>query len=205
MDYSLLEEIRDKLGAVRPSGPVMAGLAVLCIAVLLMAARLLMPPAAGLSIETSPCGETEEPQPSTVFIHVSGAVGAPGLVELPEGSRVADAIEAAGGFAEGADSASVNLARVVADGEQVAIGSCAAAEDESGAVAGVPATGSGKVRINSATEAELQSLPGVGEATAAKIVADRKANGPFASLEDLMRVSGIGQKKYEALADLIAL
>lgn len=197
MDYSLLEEIRDKLGAVRPSGPVMAGLAVLCIAVLLMAARLLMPPAAGLSIETSPCGETEEPQPSTVFIHVSGAVGAPGLVELPEGSRVADAIEAAGGFAEGADSASVNLARVVADGEQVAIGSCAAA--------GVPATGSGKVRINSATEAELQSLPGVGEATAAKIVADRKANGPFASLEDLMRVSGIGQKKYEALADLIAL
>lgn len=203
MDYSFIEEIRDKLGAGRLSGPALAGLAVLCIAVLLMAGRLLMPPAAELSIETGPDEEEQAAEPSTVFIHVFGAVTAPGLVELPEGSRVADAIEAAGGLAEGADSASVNLARVVADGEQVAVGSSVAAEGE--AAAGAPAAGSGKVSINSATEAELQSLPGIGEATAAKIVADRKANGPFASLEDLTRVSGIGQKKYEALAELITL
>lgn len=206
MDYSLLEELKDKLGGARLGAPAWVGLALVCAAVLFGALRLLPPPSPELSIETAAeaaAGEGDEPaEASPVFVHVSGAVASPGLVELPEGSRVADAIQAAGGLSEGADGSSVNLARPLADGEQVVVGLQASeAEGAPQAVADAP----GKVSINSATAEQLEALPGIGPATAQKIVADRKANGPFASIDELTRVSGIGQKKYEALAGLITL
>ena len=140
---------------------------------------------------------------ATVFVHVSGCVAQPGLRELAEGSRVADAIEAAGGFAEGASADSVNLARVVQDGEQIHVPSV---EDEAPAGAGgQAASAGGKVNINLATAAELDAVTGIGPSTAEKIIADREANGPFSTIEDLMRVSGIGEKKFEAMRDEITV
>ena len=148
-----------------------------------------------------------------MFVHVSGAVVDPGLLELPSGSRVGDAVEAAGGLADDAASDAVNLARILVDGEQVHVpregeqsGDAAARQ---AIAAGTAAEGetakSGLVDINVAGEAELRALPGIGESIAAKIVADRKANGPFESIEDLKRVSGIGDKRFEAISGLICV
>ncbi len=143
----------------------------------------------------------------TIAVHVSGAVAAPGVYELDEGARVADAVELAGGFLEGAAENALNLARVLNDGEQVVVPTAEeqaaqqTAAEASGGAAGV----GGKVNINTASVEQLDTLPGVGESTAQKIIADREANGPFSSPEDLKRVSGIGDKKYAELADLITV
>lgn len=137
-------------------------------------------------------------------VHVDGAVASPGVYRLPAGSRIVDAVEAAGGLAEGARSAGVNLAQALVDGQQVVIPD---ASDEA-LPASAPAAdggGGGLISINTASAAELTALDGIGEATAEKIVADREANGPFASIDDLKRVSGIGDKKLEALRDDVCL
>ena len=131
---------------------------------------------------------------SPVIVHVSGEVGSPGLVELPRGSRVADAIEAAGGLGADADQAGVNLAREAVDGEHVHV-----------PAAGEHADGSGPLSINAASASELEDLPGVGPVIAERIVADRDANGPFASLDDVQRVSGVGPAlvaRWEGLAQV---
>lgn len=137
------------------------------------------------------------PTVAGITVHVSGAVARPGLVELPAGARVADAVAGAGGARPEADLASLNLAAQVADGAQVvvpAVGSAAPA-----AVSG------GLVSLNQATAADLESLPGVGPVTAARIVAHREAHGPFAAVEDLLDVPGIGEGKLAALRDLVAV
>lgn len=169
--------------------------------------------AQGAQQEAADSGEEAQPQAQrTVFVHVTGAVASPGLYEVAEDSRVAQAVEAAGGFAEGAATSALNLARVVADGEQVVVPTQAevdaaqssASLAESASVGGTEVLG-GKVNINTATAEQLDSLPGIGASTAAKIVADREANGPFSTTEDLKRVSGIGDKKFAALADEICV
>ena len=140
---------------------------------------------------------------ATVTVHVVGEVRRPGVYELPGGSRAVDAVTAAGGLLGAADQAAVNLARVVADGEQIAV----PREGEGGAVgatAGMAGTARpGKVDLNSASEAQLDTLPGVGPSTASKIVSDRTENGPFRTVDDLLRVPGIGPSKFEALKDLV--
>lgn len=148
----------------------------------------------------------EEAAVPVIAIHVSGAVLNPGVYELPEGSRANDAIEAAGGASEDAVPDALNLARVLSDGEQIIVPAVEEQERlEEAAVAGQTLDAGGKVNINTATVEQLDSLPGVGESTAQKIIADREENGPFGSPEDLKRVSGIGDKKYEDLADLITV
>ncbi len=157
--------------------------------------------------------EPEAAAESSVTVHVVGAVSTPGVYSLPSGSRVSDAIAAAGGVTGNAAEEGINLARVLADGEQVRMLTQTEYESGAAAVAGgpAPATGGasgasgGKVDLNRATAAELDALPGVGPSTAQKIVDDREANGPFKKVEDLMRVSGIGQKKFDALKDLITV
>lgn len=143
----------------------------------------------------------------TVVVHVDGAVTAPGVYELPEGSRVNDAVLAAGGLAGGADTASLNLAATVSDGEKVHVP--VEGEGPAETVAGRAGDGTegagGPVNINVASVAELDELPGVGEATAVAIVEDRERNGPFTTPEDLMRVSGIGEKKFAKLEGLICV
>lgn len=141
--------------------------------------------------------------PQVVTVHVVGEVRHPGVYELPVGSRASDAVDAAGGLLGDADQRAVNLARVVMDGEQISV----PREGEVAAVArGGPGAGpaaGGKVDLNTASVAELDTLPGVGPSTAQKIVADRAANGPFRGVEDLMRVPGIGPAKFDALKDLV--
>ncbi|MDI6844004.1 MAG: ComEA family DNA-binding protein [Anaerosomatales bacterium] len=170
----------------------------------------LMRPAAStgddmsISDQVAVSSETSTPTPAAagVVVHVVGAVRRPGVYNLPAGSRVGDAVAAAGGALGNAAPDAVNLARVLNDGEQVRIPS---ADEASAAVAasGAPSDAPRKVNINTATAAELDTLPGIGPATAQKIVDDRERNGPFASPEDLMRVPGIGPKKFDALKDLV--
>jgi competence protein ComEA len=159
--------------------------------------------------------EQEQAQ-TKVFVHVVGAVSQPGMVELVQGARIQDAVTAAGGFTEDADQLSVNLARVVTDGEQIVIGSLNADSAASNASAGSSSSGStangssnvssnGKVNINTATSEQLCTLSGVGESTAAKIIAYRQQNGSFSSIEDLKNVSGIGDKKFAAIKDSITV
>lgn len=156
-------------------------------------------------------GEAPEPEeegavPATVVVHVDGAVASPGVYELPAGSRANDAVSAAGGLAEGADTTALNLAAELADGEKIYVpleGEGAAAP-QTPSSAGAADAG-GPVNLNTATAEELDELPGIGEATAQAILEDREANGPFASPEDLMRVSGIGEKKFERLEGLVCV
>ena len=139
-----------------------------------------------------------------VVVHVAGAVASPGVVTLPAGSRVADALEAAGGATADADTDQLNLARILVDGEQVRVphqgedASTWAAPPGPAQDAGT-GTASGLVNINTASATELQSLPGIGEALAQRIVDYREANGPFTSIDELTEVSGIGPAKLEAL------
>ena len=143
-----------------------------------------------------------------LFVHVSGAVAAPGLYRLADGSRVVDAIAAAGGFADEADEAGVNLARPVSDGEQLVVPVVGAEEPGgaggSGGSGGAGGSGGdGKVDLNRATVAELDTLPRIGPALAARIIEWREANGRFTSVEDLLAVPGIGDKMLEALRPLV--
>ena len=150
---------------------------------------------------------TPEDDPAVLVVHVDGAVAAPGVYELAEGTRVNDAIAAAGGLAEGADTSSINLAAGVLDGEKVYVpleGEDAPAAAEAGAASGAEDTPA-PININTATIEELDELPGVGEATARAIVEDREQNGPFSVPEDLMRVSGIGEKKFAKLEGRICV
>lgn len=147
-----------------------------------------------------------------LLVHVLGAVVAPGLVELAPGSRVVDAVAAAGGFTPEADPAAVNLARPIVDGEQLvvlAIGQAPPPETaagNAGAVGGGAAVGGdGKVHLNTADVAALDTLPRIGPALAQRIIDWREANGPFTSVDQLLEVAGIGDAVFSGLADRVAL
>ena len=162
-------------------------------------------------------GLAERPQEEEkrYVVHVDGAVAAPGVFTLQGVDvRVYDAVDAAGGLLDDADTSSVNLAEPLADGAKIHIPrEGEQAEGEMPALPGQAqtsgATGVGDastlVNINQASEEELQQLPGIGEVMARTICEDRAQNGPFASCEDLMRVSGIGEKKFERVRGLICV
>jgi competence protein ComEA len=138
-------------------------------------------------------------------VHVVGAVHAPGLYRLREGSRVDDAIRRAGGAKAKAALELVNLAAPVADGQQVVVPSRGEAGPVSaGAAGGSGATG-GLVRLNSATLEELDTLPGIGPVTAQRIIDYRTANGAFSSVDELDAVPGIGPARLEQLRPLVGL
>ncbi len=153
--------------------------------------------------QTTPT-ETEIPEtPLPTMIDVKGQVVKPGVYELPAGSRVQDAIEAAGGFTSEADSRSINLALIVIDESSLYV----PATGEEQVVALSPQTssvsGESVLNINQATEAELMELPGIGPSKAAAIVAYRDEVGRFQSTEELTEVTGIGDKTFEQLKELI--
>jgi competence protein ComEA len=143
-----------------------------------------------------------------LVISVSGRVAHPGLVRVPNGSRVADVLAAAGGALPGVDLAGLNLARRVVDGEQVAVG-VPAAPDAGAAQASAPAAGppapAAKVDLNTATVAQLDTLPGVGPVTAQHIVDWRARNGRFARVEQLREVDGIGEHRFQQLRELVTV
>jgi len=141
-------------------------------------------------------------QTTALVIDVEGKVKRPGIVTLPRGSRVHHAITKAGGVVEGADTSSLNLARILADGEQVIVGSGTPGAAAGGAPVGGP-TG-GRVSLNSATLEQLDTLPGVGPVTAQAIVAYRTAHGGFQRVEDLLNVKGIGDATLADLKDQVS-
>lgn len=142
----------------------------------------------------------------TIFVDIGGAVKKPMLAELPDGSRVDDAIQAAGGLKQEADMSNINRAEFLLDGQKVFIPSLALDEDGN-IVEGASAAPeeNGKVNINTADSTQLQTLSGVGPATAQKIIDYRQSNGRFTSIEDIKSVSGIGDKTFDKLKDHITI
>ncbi|MQA34119.1 helix-hairpin-helix domain-containing protein [Modestobacter roseus] len=153
-------------------------------------------PAPGVPESSAPAAGAE------VVVSVIGQVASPGLVTLPAGSRVADALAAVGGLLPEADPASVNAAAVLVDGEQLAVGLPGAVAGPA-AAAGGPA--GGLVDLNRATVAELDALPGIGPVLAQRIVDHRDTSGPFTSVEQLDDVSGIGPAVYADLVDRVTV
>jgi competence protein ComEA len=152
-----------------------------------------------------PVGEVAETSP-TLVVSVVGLVARPGLVTLTSGSRVADAVEAAGGLLPEADPASLNLAAVVSDGEQVAVGVPGAARDPADGAGSAASPGTGRrVDLNTATVAELDTLPGIGPVLAERIVDHRTTQGPFTSTDQLDDVPGIGPAIAAELAELVTV
>jgi competence protein ComEA len=214
--FVLPEDRRDRLaGLLAGVGRQRAAIAVLVLAALLGTGVVWLraaphpdpagpdgPP--GAAAEPLPRARPEERAGDRVAVHVAGRVRRPGMVRLPAGSRVQDAIRAAGGAAAGADLNAVNLARKLVDGEQVRIparGQAATAVPPAGAPDGQPA---GPLDLNTATAEQLDTLPGVGEVTAGRIVAYRTAH-PFTSVDELLEVPGIGQRRFEQLKDLVTV
>ena len=151
------------------------------------------------SVEAVPLAESSasvESAPAEIYVHVLGAVERPGLYVLRADSRVVDALAAAGGSTDAAELAGVNLARRVEDGEQILV-------PVVGSVAGpsAPPSGDGTVDLNTADQAALEELPGIGPALAERIVAWREDNGRFRTVDDLLAVPGIGEKVLEGLRD----
>jgi competence protein ComEA len=143
----------------------------------------------------------------TILVHVIGAVAAPGLVKLPQGARVADAIAAAGGLRGDADPAELNLAAVVSDGSQIIIGTKSAPRGEvregstsAGGVSTGAATATAVIDLNTATLAQLDTIPGVGPVTAQAILDYRTKHGRFTKIDELQEVDGIGAKTYAQIA-----
>lgn len=136
---------------------------------------------------------------ATIYVHLLGALVRPGLYALPADSRAVDAVAAAGGYADNADRTAVNLARFLSDGEQVYVPVEGEAPQE------MPGAIGSKVNLNTADAVTLETLPRVGPAMAARIIAWREANGRFTTPEDLKSVSGIGDKTFVAMRDLITV
>jgi competence protein ComEA len=143
-----------------------------------------------------------------VLVDVAGRVRHPGVVQLPAGSRVIDALRKAGGARPRVDLTTLNLARVLADGEQILVGRTSAATGGlagASAAAAPPAGGTAMVNLNSATEEQLEALPGVGPVTAQKILDWRQTHGRFSAVDELLEVSGIGDKTLARLAPYLTL
>jgi competence protein ComEA len=149
--------------------------------------------------------------PADVVVQAAGAVRQPGVYRLPHGSRVIDLIEASGGAADDADLQALSLAAILSDGQRVRVPRTGEELPASELGGGSPAaTGSsgvavGPVDLNAAGIDELDRLPGVGPATAQAIVAHRDEHGPFASVDDLLAVRGIGDARLEALRELVTV
>lgn len=149
----------------------------------------------------------------SIVVAVAGKVRHPGLVTLHDGARVADAVRAAGGPARGADIGLLNLARRLTDGEQVVVGvpdvpgaaACVGCAGEPTGAAGTDAAPTRSVNLNTATATDLDTLPGIGPVTAARIVDWRTRHGPFVSVDQLREVPGIGPSKLARIRELVTL
>ena len=185
---------------------VVAGLCVMIAGALFLCGRseaVLGRDGVVITLETERQGGSTEPEVSRepdLTVHVCGAVRNEGVYKLPPGSRIEDAVNAAGGFLPTADRDYCNLARLVEDGQQIRVPTRAEAESlreqewEHD---------SGLININTATEAELMTLPGIGQTRAQAIIAWREKNGGFKTIEDIMKVSGIKESAFLKIKDRI--
>lgn len=204
-----IEEVADATGTT-PTRILVGGAAVVAaaLAVLWVTRPPSPPPEVSLPFAstTAPAAATTSAMPTKVVVHVAGAVVHPGVHELPAGARVVDAVEAAGGLTSDADGARVNLAAPVNDGERVyvpRVGEPAPPPVAGDTSASGSTTSTGPVDLNSADEAALDALPGIGPATAAAIIEHRDRIGRFTSVDQLLDVRGIGEAKLEQLRPLV--
>jgi competence protein ComEA len=167
------------------------------------------PKAQKIALSSAGPAGAAKPSGRLVYVHVGGAVHHPGLYEVPDGSRVFDAVQAAGGATDQADLDSLNLASKVKDGDKILV----PARVEPGAdpppggasAGGGAASVGGLINLNSATLEQLDSLPGVGPSTAQKIIDYRTQHGGFRSVDELMEVPGIGPAKFAELKDQVTV
>lgn len=148
--------------------------------------------------------ETLPAEQEEIWVDLKGAVNRPGVYKVAAGTRVFEVLELAGGTSEDADTQALNLAAVLQDGMVLRVPR--AGEVPPGELVALPGTNDGRVNLNRATAEELDSkLPGIGPAKARAIVADREENGPFKSVDELVRVNGIGEKTLENIRDLVTV
>lgn len=153
---------------------------------------------------------TAEPEAATFVVDLDGCVKNPGVYEIPEGTRLYEVIEMAGGLTKDANTTQINQAEVLCDGQKILIPEV---YDEVQSMEGAGSSegrnngsvSSGKININTADAEALQEIPGVGPATAEKIIAYRESNGRFQTIEDIKNVSGIGEKTFEKMKDKIII
>ena len=166
-------------------------------------------------VQTNTTKETEE---KNIFVHIAGCVQKEGMLELSSNSRIADAIEKAGGLTQEADLSDINLAYLLEDGMKIYIPNqnerqennektenTAKTENTPSMQIQDTSTKQDVININTATQEELDTLPGIGPATAAKIIAYRKEKGKFNNKEEIKEVSGIGEAKYEKIKEYISI
>jgi competence protein ComEA len=154
----------------------------------------------------APVGTSPSPSPVAIIVDVAGEVKKPGVYEFTEGQRVIDALNAAGGPKHDANLAALNLAAPLADGSQVLVPATVAAGSVPGSSSGSTTSGGTTlINVNTADAIQLQDLPGIGEVLSAEIVKYREENGPFASVDQLDEVSGIGPATLEDIRDLVTV
>ncbi|SED30494.1 competence protein ComEA [Amycolatopsis tolypomycina] len=179
---------------------VLAAVVVIVLAAVTLAGSRPAPESPPALPSAKPAVEARAAPPAGLVVSVIGRVRSPGLITVPQGSRVADVLRAAGGPEPGADLAALNLARKVTDGEQLAVGIPAAAPPDPEAP-----PGGGKLDLNSATVAQLDTLPGVGEVMAKRIVQWRTDHGAFTKVEQLREIDGIGESKFQRMREKVTV
>ena len=173
----------------------------LAIAGLLLLAGLLVRDITGKSPPALVINDARDTVSGTVVVHVAGAVGAPGVYELPAGARVQDAVLAAGGATPDADLESLNLARHLRDGEKITLPAAARA-----AASTPPTLSPGQtLDLNRASQAQLDALPGIGEAYSRRIVDSRTVDGPYASVDDLVSRRVLPESTLAAIRDYLTV
>lgn len=213
-----LKSLSRRAGLARVPLPVLACIVVACIVLVVLALIRFVPMETSASQDFEAPAQAEEQAASErdfdvrqVGVDVEGAVASPGLYLVSADARVNDAVAAAGGMTSDADRQRVNLAQKVEDGMQVYVPS----REEAPAATGTTTTGAGqasssgaskgKVNLNTASVEELQTLSGIGPSLSQRIIDYRQANGPFKSVDDLRKVSGIGDTRFKSLKDLVCV
>ncbi|MBW3662634.1 MAG: helix-hairpin-helix domain-containing protein [Actinobacteria bacterium] len=186
----------------------LTGLAVLLVGGLALTGYIWMATPRGAPPLETVTDAAAVPTSVPVIVHVAGAVLQPGVLELPSGARVGDALAAAGGARADADLDAINLARVLSDGEQLHVpvrGMSPGVEGEVGGGSAAGAWRDGVLDLNAATTEDLEQLPGIGPVLAQRIADWRDEHGPFREVGELRDVPGIGERTFQALADVIAV
>ncbi len=213
-----LKSLSRRAGLARVPLPVLACIVVACIVLVVLALVRFVPTETSASQDFEAPAQAEEQAAGEqdsdvrqVGVDVEGAVASPGLYLVSADARVNDAVAAAGGMTSDADRQRVNLAQKVEDGMQVYVPS----REEAPAATGTTTTGAGqasssgaskgKVNLNTASAEELQTLSGIGPSLSQRIIDYRQANGPFKSVDDLRKVSGIGDTRFKSLKDLVCV
>lgn len=188
-----------------PARNIIVAFLIVAIAIIGGAVLLLTSRPQPVQITIIPPEPTITPSPpGTISVYVTGEVAQEGIVSIPHGSRVEEALAAAGGTTENADLTRVNLAAILHDGDQVHVFALPAADTPQGEPSLATPPGGAVVYINTATLEELQTLPGIGPGTAQAIIDYREANGPFRNMDDLDQVPGIGPATLANLEGLIS-